>query len=1132
MDDTPRSERSTVLYVEADPDRASTFDREISSLSCFDIITVPTADAAVEVLHSRNDIACIVSRYELPSVDGIALLETVRAQDPNVPFILISESGDEEITSRAIHARVTDYFTHSDIESNGAQLATLIRQAVEYQRTRTPVAKPDVERKAILEAVLDPILVVQDTEIVYANERALDIFGAEDRTAVLGTSPVDLFSSGTEEITSDVLDAIQRGDRNVDRLDQGCAGLDHAPDLLELTAAAIEWDDDTAVFLICRDVSDARERRKRLRYFRKAVEAAGYAVYIADTDGTIEYVNPAFETITGYQREAAVGSNPRILHSGEMPDGYFEDLWETIRSGAVWHEEVINRRKNGELYHAEQTIAPIVDDDSEVDAFVAIQTDITKRKEQQQQLAAERNRIRAITNAIPDVAIVYDRDGRYRDVLTGSEDLLVDDATALIGSTVAEVLEPDVAQLLRDAIEESLDTETVKTVEYVLDLPDGQTWFEGRIAPIPGGDREEVVMLARDVTDRKEREDRLRHYRQAVESSMDLLTAVDTDFNYIFANEMYRAYHDIDTEVLRGKPVADVLSTDEFETAKRHLESASDGETVEYEMTRSHPELGERTLDIRYFPIRDANGEVVAVGAAMRDITEQQRQLETIRRLSSYHKVLSDINQSLVRATETDELLDEAGTIIANSELFECASITLVEGAYSGFFCASNFDRDPACGGFHTAEYVERVFEQGTLEIEDVTAAEFDQHATDRPSHPGVAIAITHDENDYGVLTVHFPPGAEPNDPEIDLLEEIADDLGLFIRNQEIDRERRQRERELQDQKQRYESLFDNIRDAVLVADSERRIVDCNPAFTELFGYELEDIEGKSTKYVYENETEFERMGDTIETHLDEPRFTQVTTYEKKTGQTFPGETNVFYLRNADDEIVGAIGLIRDISDRQQRLRQITVIDRILRHNLRNDLHVVQAFANMIRESGSGDVTEYAERILDTNGRIRDIVNEQRKITKFLSETPETETIDLVPVVEALVAGATERYPAADIDTDLPAECPVRAVPAIDQAIEELIENAIVYSDAERSAVSVHIERNGSTVGISLADNGPGIPEMEREVLTENAEEPLYHGSGLGLWLVNLIVDQSDGVLEFDENEPRGSVVTVTLPRA
>lgn len=1132
MNDTPWSERSTVLYVEDNPDQASTFDQEISSRSHFDILTVSTADAAVEVLHSRNDIACIVSWYDLPSVDGITLLETVRARDPNIPFILVTGSGDEALARRAIHARATDYFVDTDLEGAWDHLASLIQQAVEYQQTRAQVARPDVEREAILEAVLDPILIVQDTEIIYANDRAIDMVGAEDRTAVIGMSPIELISPVSQEVTSEIFDAIQQGKQHLSRLDQTCVGLDHKAIPIEFTAAAIEWDDDPAILLICRDVSDAKERRERLRYFRKAAEAAGYAVYIADTDGTIEYVNPAFETITGYQWDEAVGADPRILNSGEMPDSYFEELWETVRSGAVWHEEVINRRKNGELYHAEQTIAPIVDDAGKVEAFVAIQADITERKEQQQQLAAERNRIRAITNAIPDVAIVYDRDGRYRDVLTGSEDLLVDDATALIGSTVAEVLEPDVAQLLRDAIEESLDTETVTTVEYVLDLPDGQTWFEGRIAPIPGGNREEVVMLARDITDRKEREDRLRHYRQAVESSMDLLTAVDADFNYIFANEMYRAYHDVDAETLRDKPVADVLSTDEFETAKRHLDSAFDGETVEYEMTRSHPELGERTLDIRYFPIRDVNGVVVAIGAAMRDITEQQRQLETIRRLSSYHKVLSDINQSLVRATETDELLEEAGTIIANSELFECTSITLVESANSGFFCESNFDLHPAGGGFHTADYVEKVFEQGTLEIEDVTAPEFDQHATDRPSHPGVAIAITHDENDYGVLTAHFPPETEPNDPEIDLLAEIADDLGLFIRNQEIDRERRQRERELQEQKQRYGSLFKNIRDAVLVADSERRIVDCNPAFTELFGYELEEIEGKSTKYVYGDEDEFERIGETIEQRLDEPRFTQVVTYEKKSGQTFPGETNVFYLRNADDEIIGAIGLVRDISDRKRRLRQITVIDRILRHNLRNDIHVVQAFANMIQESGSGDVTEYAERILDTNGRISDIVNEQRRITKFLSETPETETIDLVSVVEALAAGATERYPAADIATDLPAECLVRAVPAIDQAIEELIENAIVHSNTERPAVSVHVERDRSTVGISITDDGPGIPEMEREVLTENAEEPLYHGSGLGLWLVNLIVDQSDGVLEFDENEPHGSVVTVTLPGA
>ena len=126
--------------------------------------------------------------------------------------------------------------------------------------------------------------------------------------------------------------------------------------------------------------------RTELQRFRHAVESAGHAIFLTAPDGTIEYVNPAFEAITGYDREEAVGRQPTILNSGVMSDVFFEQLWRTIRDGRSWEDELVNRRKDGTLYHAHQTIAPVTDGTGEIDAFVAIQTDISDRKDREQQL--------------------------------------------------------------------------------------------------------------------------------------------------------------------------------------------------------------------------------------------------------------------------------------------------------------------------------------------------------------------------------------------------------------------------------------------------------------------------------------------------------------------------------------------------------------------------------------------------------------------------------------------------------------------------------------------------------------------------------------------------------------------------
>ncbi|WP_167837351.1 PAS domain S-box protein [Halosimplex halophilum] len=145
----------------------------------------------------------------------------------------------------------------------------------------------------------------------------------------------------------------------------------------------------------------ARKRaEEELRTFRKAVEHAGHSVYVTDTDGTIEYVNPTFERVTGYSAEEAVGADPSILNSGEHDPDFFADLWETIRDGEVWTGEVRNRRKSGEPYVVNQTIAPIADGSGDIERFVAVNDEITDQKRRERELRSQRNSLRRIKQII------------------------------------------------------------------------------------------------------------------------------------------------------------------------------------------------------------------------------------------------------------------------------------------------------------------------------------------------------------------------------------------------------------------------------------------------------------------------------------------------------------------------------------------------------------------------------------------------------------------------------------------------------------------------------------------------------------------------------------------------------------
>jgi PAS domain S-box-containing protein len=113
------------------------------------------------------------------------------------------------------------------------------------------------------------------------------------------------------------------------------------------------------------------------------------------------------------------------------------------------------------------------------------------------------------------------------------------------------------------------------------------------------------------------------------------------------------------------------------------------------------------------------------------------------------------------------------------------------------------------------------------------------------------------------------------------------------------------------------------------VADTSRTIIDCNPAFLDLFGYSKAEVQGKQTLSIYKNEEEFRQLGAAIKDHMGDPGFLYTVYYQKKDGSFFPGETNVFYLLDDEGATIGFIGLIRDITERKlaQEQREKLIAD-------------------------------------------------------------------------------------------------------------------------------------------------------------------------------------------------------------
>ncbi len=131
---------------------------------------------------------------------------------------------------------------------------------------------------------------------------------------------------------------------------------------------------------------DAKQTRLKIRYLSTAVEQTADNVVIANKDGVIEYVNPAFEQTTGYAKEEVLGKTPSVLKSGHHKSPFYKNLWETILSGKTFKHIITNKKKSGELYYADQTITPLKNTRGEITHFVSVWKDITESVHYREQL--------------------------------------------------------------------------------------------------------------------------------------------------------------------------------------------------------------------------------------------------------------------------------------------------------------------------------------------------------------------------------------------------------------------------------------------------------------------------------------------------------------------------------------------------------------------------------------------------------------------------------------------------------------------------------------------------------------------------------------------------------------------------
>jgi PAS domain S-box-containing protein len=226
----------------------------------------------------------------------------------------------------------------------------------------------------ISEAVPVPIVVnrVDNNAIVYANEPAASLLGVP-REAMFNHRITDFYDPACRKSLPEEMDASQ----TVNNCEIEGKTIDNVPFWSVLFTRRLTYDGSPCLLNVLYDLTDRRRIEKERKRLSLAIEHCAEGVVITDSQENVQYINPAFERITGYCRVEFVGQNMRILKSGRHDKTFYDNIYATIREKNVWGGRIVNRKKDGSLYEAEVKISPIIGETGAIVNFVAVHRDVT-----------------------------------------------------------------------------------------------------------------------------------------------------------------------------------------------------------------------------------------------------------------------------------------------------------------------------------------------------------------------------------------------------------------------------------------------------------------------------------------------------------------------------------------------------------------------------------------------------------------------------------------------------------------------------------------------------------------------------------------------------------------------------------
>ncbi|MFC7173977.1 PAS domain S-box protein [Haloplanus litoreus] len=356
----------------------------------------------------------------------------------------------------------------------------------------------------------------------------------------------------------------------------------------------------------------------------------------------------------------------------------------------------------------------------------------------------------------------------------------------------------------------------------------------------------------------------------------------------------------------------------------------------------------------------------------------------------------------------------------------------------------------------------------------------------------------------------------------------------------------RARQRQSKRAREEYRELINGTNDSVWVIDPDGQFLAVNDAAVDRLGYSRSEFRSMRPHDIDAGLDE-EKITHLIETMPEDGRQVFETVHRRKDGETFPVEISSSLVSFRGESAI--LSVARDITQRkeyeaelreqnellEQQRDELEVLNQVLRHDIRNDLQLVTAYADILQDFVDEEGQEYLRTVSERANHAVELTRTARDTVEMMNRREtENRPVDLGSTLDDEVANLREMFPEAVITVDSsPQSVTVRAGDMLGSVFRNLLTNAVQHNDEEVPEVTVSTTDTGESVSVRVADNGPGIPDAQKtDIFGKGAKGLDSAGTGLGLHLVRTLVEKYGGSVHVEDNDPTGSVFVVDLPKA